>query len=83
MSANIEQIKAMLERTGKTNLLQKQKVDLDKEQLQLESTYLQKQQPKVDLEKEIENALDNLTTKDLRGWFHYFYEIGLKVGKEE
>lgn len=38
MSANIEQIKAMLERTGKTNLSQKQKVDLDKERLQLEAT---------------------------------------------
>ena len=37
MSANIEQIKAMLERAGKTNLLQKQKVDLDKERLQLEA----------------------------------------------
>ena len=38
MSANIEQIKAMLERAGKTNLLQKQKIDLDKERLQLEDT---------------------------------------------
>lgn len=43
----------------------------------------QKEQPKVDLEEEIKNALDNLTTKDLRGWFRYFYELGLKVGKED
>lgn len=44
---------------------------------------LQKEKPEVNLEKEIEKALDNLTTKDLRGWFRYFYEIGLKIGKEE
>lgn len=41
MSANIEQIKAMLERMGKTNLPQKQKVDLNKEKIQLEAAYLQ------------------------------------------
>lgn len=35
----------------------------------------------VNLEKEIEKALDNLTTKDLRGWFRYFYEIGLNAKK--
>ena len=35
-------------------------------------------QPKVDLEKEIEKALDALEVKDLRGWFHYFFELGLR-----
>ena len=38
MSANIEQIKATLERAGKTNLLHSEKVDLDKERFQLEAT---------------------------------------------
>ena len=63
MSANSEQIKAMLERAGKTNLLQKQKVDLDKEQLQFEATvkslekaaeeYLQQDYQEVDFAEEI------------------------------
>ena len=63
MSANSEQIKAMLERAGKTNLLQKQKVDLDKEQLQFEATvkslekaaeeYLQQDHQEVDFAEEI------------------------------
>ncbi len=44
---------------------------------------LTQEQPEVDLEKEIEKALDTLEVKDLRGWFHYFYELGLNARKEE
>lgn len=59
MSANIKQIKKMFERIGKTNLLQKQKADLNKERLQLEATYFQQKQPKVELEKEINECWQN------------------------
>lgn len=36
----------------------------------------------VDLEKEMNKALDNLTDKDMRGWFRYFFELGFSVGNK-
>ena len=62
MSANIEQIKAMLERTGKTN---KQKVDLDKERLQLEATYRQKNRSKFVFPKFLYARTTNNKTIDV------------------
>lgn len=62
MSANIEQIKAMLERTGKTN---KQKTDLDKERLQLEATYLQKDRSKFVFPKFLYARTTNNKTIDV------------------
>ena len=60
MSANIEQIKAMLERMGKTNFIQKQKVDLDKERFQLEGIKgnLEEIPSNVGLEKAAEKYAD-------------------------
>lgn len=43
---------------------------------------LQQEQPEVDLEKEIEKALDTLEVKDLRGWFRHFCELGKIAGAE-
>lgn len=59
MSANIEQIKAMLERAGKTNLLQKQTIDLDKERLQLEATV-----NKEKIDKSLEEAAEEWSEED-------------------
>ena len=56
MSANIEQIKAMLERTGKTN---KQKVDLDKERLQLEATV------NIEVQTIVDVLFENTTAEQL------------------
>ena len=65
MSANIEQIKAMLERAGKTNLLQKQKVDLDKERRQLEAT--------VNIEK-IDKSLEEAVEDEFDDQFYKFLD---------
>lgn len=37
----------------------------------------------VDLDKEMNEALDHLTDKDMRGWFSYFFELGLRTQKGE
>ena len=88
MSANIEQIKAMLERTGKTNLLQKQKVDLDKERLQLEATVnIEKidKSPEVDLEKASRNVYESWKGGTMDDFLQDMVELGkaLNTRKEE
>ena len=62
MSANSKQIKAMLERAGKTNLLQNKKVDLNKERLQLEATV-------KSLGKEAEGSLQQEQPESSKGKF--------------
>lgn len=77
MSANIEQIKAMLERAGKTNLLQEQKVDLDKERLQLEATV---NIGKID--KNLEEAAEEYSKKVSDGHNYRDLTCGFIAGAE-
>jgi hypothetical protein len=37
----------------------------------------------VNLDKEMNEALTHFTDKDMRGWFRYFFELGLKAQKGE
>ena len=55
----------MLERTGKTNLIQKQKVDLDKERFQLDANYLQKNGSKFVFPKFLYARTTNSKTIDV------------------
>lgn len=84
MSTNIEQIKAMLERAGKTNILQKQEVDFDKEYLQLQ------QQAKLDEEMTIFFSKNPIPCKlILTDWLLlkntaiHFYEFGRNAKDRE
>lgn len=79
----------MLERTGKTNLSQKQEVDLDKERFQLEGIKgnLEGIPSNVDLEKEIQRYLCEECSSDdeptITEIARHFYELGKLNAKEE
>lgn len=88
MSANIEQIKAMLEHTVKTNLLQNQKVDLDKERLQLEANVntdkidesLEEAANKFGFKETHERLREGEITRKNEGMFRWQIEKAFKAG---